>query len=262
MLTGLQSLRFTTSPQFYRCVPGWKWSPPPLPDYDLWYVVEGLGQMRLEDLVIPITPGRCFVLQPGAKPVATQDPIQRLLVFAVHFEIDTVLSFPTEGQIVRDNTFFVMLASHCANYFQKEGKVGLFQSHLLGQQMLLQLYDELLHPAKRPLDQNIHSLVQQIRQEPGQIPPVEELAQKFGLSPAQFTRRFRAATGLAPGQFIIRARLERARQLLRETDMSVGQIAQALGYSDIYFFSRQFKEYAGYSPTQIRNQSFQAERGA
>jgi AraC-like DNA-binding protein len=52
--------------------------------------------------------------------------------------------------------------------------------------------------------------------------------------------------------FIVEARLNRARQLLLESTLSVSQIADELGYEDVFFFSRQFKERTGRTPTEYR----------
>ena len=57
---------------------------------------------------------------------------------------------------------------------------------------------------------------------------------------------------MSPRHFIVRARLERARQLVQETNMTLGQIAAALGYDDAAFFSRQYKAYAGHAPSSAR----------
>jgi YesN/AraC family two-component response regulator len=55
--------------------------------------------------------------------------------------------------------------------------------------------------------------------------------------------------------FLARARVERACQLLAESTMNVSQIAETMGYSDIYFFSKQFKQFVGESPLRYRNRS-------
>jgi transcriptional regulator GlxA family with amidase domain len=68
------------------------------------------------------------------------------------------------------------------------------------------------------------------------------------LSRAQFTRRFIAHAGMSPARYLIRARIDRARQLLTETNMSVTQVAQTLGYPDIAYFSRQYKRHTGHPP--------------
>jgi len=52
--------------------------------------------------------------------------------------------------------------------------------------------------------------------------------------------------------YIIRMRIERAEHLLVHTGMNVTEVADALGYRDIFFFSRQFKQYTGKSPSEIR----------
>jgi len=59
-------------------------------------------------------------------------------------------------------------------------------------------------------------------------------------------------TGETPKDYMIRARLERAATLLRESSQTIGQIADALGYRDAGFFSRQFKQKLGFSPARFR----------
>ncbi|MNP64606.1 HTH-type transcriptional activator Btr [compost metagenome] len=52
--------------------------------------------------------------------------------------------------------------------------------------------------------------------------------------------------------YVIRARIERAQHLLLYAGMNVTEVADALGYRDIFFFSRQFKQHTGKSPSEIR----------
>jgi AraC-like DNA-binding protein len=73
-----------------------------------------------------------------------------------------------------------------------------------------------------------------------------------GLSVSPIARRVRELTGLSPQGFVIRARIERARRLMEESAMSLKHIAESLGYTDVYFFHRQFKSVAGVTPGQWR----------
>ncbi|MDH6131392.1 transcriptional regulator GlxA family with amidase domain [Kitasatospora sp. MAA4] len=59
---------------------------------------------------------------------------------------------------------------------------------------------------------------------------LEELAGHAGMSRRTFTRRFRAETGLSPGQWLIQQRVDLARQLLESSDLPVGRIAQRVGF--------------------------------
>lgn len=81
---------------------------------------------------------------------------------------------------------------------------------------------------------------------------IGELAAKTGYTADHFTRLFRAATGQSPKEFMIRQRMERARALLKDSSHTVTQIAELLGYPDLGFFSRQFKEQVGTSPDSFR----------
>ena len=76
---------------------------------------------------------------------------------------------------------------------------------------------------------------------------VEELAAVAGLSPAHFAREFKRATHETPHAFILRRRLERARQLLVD-GCSIAQVADQCGFADQPHLSRAFKERFGVPP--------------
>jgi transcriptional regulator GlxA family with amidase domain len=78
------------------------------------------------------------------------------------------------------------------------------------------------------------------------------MASKASLSRAQFTRRFVAQFGMSPAQYLIQARIDRAHQLLTESGMTVTETATALGYTDVAYFSRQYKQRTGRTPSQDR----------
>jgi AraC-like DNA-binding protein len=73
-----------------------------------------------------------------------------------------------------------------------------------------------------------------------------------GLSYEAFRKRFQRRTGLAPGQYRIRRRLERACALLQTTSLSIGAIAAQLGYVSPFEFSAQFRRHLGQSPRRYR----------
>ncbi len=83
--------------------------------------------------------------------------------------------------------------------------------------------------------------------------PRHELAEEAGYSLDHFARVFREQTGLSPQDCLLRAGLERAKQLLLDSDRSIAQVAADLGYSSPGFFSRQFRARTGQSPRQFRH---------
>jgi transcriptional regulator GlxA family with amidase domain len=78
------------------------------------------------------------------------------------------------------------------------------------------------------------------------------LAQEFSMSQRTLNRRFKLATGMSPGRYVQHLRLEQARDLLRDSNLSITEIATAIGYRDIGYFSTLFREHMAQSPTAYR----------
>lgn len=244
------NLQINQAPRFYRCEPGWHWSPPPLPDYDLWCVAGGEGEMLLGEKRFALHAGMGFVLPPGSSPRATQNSDRRLHVYAVHFAPMGIVhaSLPLlEGALIRDPTYFWGLAERTIERKDTQSRLAV---HL----MVLHLCAEATRPPENETDARLRGIIAAIQETPGRDWSVRAQASEACLSRAQYCRRFSQATGgISPAQFVVRARLDRAAQLLRETDMGIGQIADVLGYRDIFFFSRQFKVHRGVSPSEWRS---------
>jgi AraC family transcriptional regulator len=82
-----------------------------------------------------------------------------------------------------------------------------------------------------------------------------DLADAAGLSPTHFARRFKATTGAAPHQHVMRLRLQRAQRLLRETPRSIAQVAFECGFSHQGHLTRVFARLAGVTPAAFRRAS-------
>lgn len=81
---------------------------------------------------------------------------------------------------------------------------------------------------------------------------MDSLAQIAGLSEFRFAHNFKAETGMSPHQFVMRARIERAKQLLRETSLSIVEIAMAVGLQSSSQFNALFKRELGTTPSDFR----------
>jgi len=82
--------------------------------------------------------------------------------------------------------------------------------------------------------------------------PVEEVIRRSRLAERTFTRRFVAATGLTPIQYVQRLRVEDAKRRLERTDDPVDEIAWRVGYEDPAFFRRLFRRTVGMAPGAYR----------
>ncbi|MGH3379292.1 MAG: helix-turn-helix domain-containing protein [Actinoallomurus sp.] len=100
----------------------------------------------------------------------------------------------------------------------------------------------------------IQQAQQYLREHVGARTSVAALAALAQLSPSHFAALFRRATGTGVLRYQTRLRMSRARELLDTTDRPIAEIARALGYTDPFYFSRQFHAVHGTSPSDYRVQ--------
>lgn len=82
---------------------------------------------------------------------------------------------------------------------------------------------------------------------------LQELAERFYLSPAYFGQQFKRETGHSFHDYIHRLRIDEACKMLRRTDLLVSEIASRLGYHDTEYFTAKFKALTGESPSSYKN---------
>jgi AraC family transcriptional activator FtrA len=95
-------------------------------------------------------------------------------------------------------------------------------------------------------------LIARMRERLREPQPLAALAAEAGMSERTFLRRFRAATGLAPGEWLLEARLAHARELLEATDASIEAVAEACGFGLAATLRHHFARRLGLSPSGYR----------
>jgi len=104
----------------------------------------------------------------------------------------------------------------------------------------------------------LHKVMNHVLDHPEQEHPVEQLAEMAGLTPPHFCRVFKKSTGMTPHSFVTRTRLEHAQRLLDQPELSVGLIAERLGFASQSHFSRLFHRVTGQTPSQFRQRTIGA----
>lgn len=239
-----------------------------LADQELWLVWAGRGWMRTRTARLDLRPGFCVWMRPGGIYDAGQDDAAPLGITYIHFEVTHSRGQKVPTDKLTDGREIWDLAD--LNYFDAATRriVTLFEraergdgkqrvpAELLLKALLVDMTSEARHAqtATQPhWQKTIQAAAAMIRENAGQLPPIRLLAERANMSAAHFSRAFRRVMGVSPQHYAVEARVHMARQLLLETDMAAGKIAEMLGYKDVYFFSRQFKQHAGVPPSVFRN---------
>lgn len=81
---------------------------------------------------------------------------------------------------------------------------------------------------------------------------VKEMADYLGLNRSYLGVIFKEITGLTPQEFLIDFRIEKAKKLLADKSMSIGDVSRSVGYDDPLTFSKLFKKNVGISPNAYR----------
>jgi AraC-like DNA-binding protein len=238
------------TPRIHHCEPAWRWQPQPLSDFDFWFVLSGRGRLAVADTPHELRAGTWFLLQPGDRPEGTHDPRHPLTVFACHFQR------AEPGRLVAPVIFGQAPAplhqeAEMAARAITEGPTGRLLATALLRQMILQA----LHIASRgssPGRTRLDHLAMEVRSAPGRDWAIPAMARRCGLSVPHFNRLWQEAFRVPPGRYLLEHRIRRATQLLRESDLTIQQVAESLGYSDVYFFHRQFRRFSGITPRAAR----------
>lgn len=88
---------------------------------------------------------------------------------------------------------------------------------------------------------------------------LEETAQQAGISPYYFSKLFKEEAGINFSEYLTEIRIEAARQLLMNRELSIKQVCVDSGYANPNYFSRIFKKWTGLTPTEFRDRIFENE---
>lgn len=185
-----------------------------------WYVCE---QMARDYPAVAVEPDPIYVRD---GPVATSA--------GVTAGIDLALALVEEDH---GRDVALTIARHLVVFLRRPGNQAQFSAQLEAQ------------TARR---EPLRDVQQFITEHPGGDLSVEALAARARLSPRHFSRAFQAETGVTPGRYVERVRVEHARRLLEDSREGVAQISRACGYGTPEALRRAFVKTLGQSPAEYR----------
>jgi len=126
-------------------------------------------------------------------------------------------------------------------------------NHLIGMMYSLERNIQLMSRSQAHVDM-INRARLRIREQLESSLTIQEVAEDMGVSYSNFRKLFKEFTGISPATYQQDLRLQRAKELLSTTDMSIKEIAYRLNFESPDYFSAKFKIKTGRRPSELRNQ--------
>jgi len=203
------------------------------PQFEQW-----IGSCDMAHLTMSISEAALIAASDGAGGKVELRPESelmdlRLRTLATAVDVERTAGFPS-GRLFLDSVEQALAIALVVGYAERDDSVRMYRGGL-GPARLRRV-KELVHAKLE------HELT------------LSELAESVGLSTAHFSEMFRRSTGETPHQFVLRYRIERAKEMLRAPETRILDVALACGFKTQQHFARVFRWNCGSSPTEYRYQ--------
>lgn len=159
-----------------------------------------------------------------------------------HFELPT-----------GDSTRLTELIIRLWHVYNQQGGISMFQTEMLFRDAL---NEALLCADNRQTSSESHALFQRvskfIHEHYYQGLTIPLLAEHYNINRNRLSYVFKRHSGMGPAEYVLKYRINMAQKMLFTSDVSVQQIAETVGITDPFYFSRVFKKQFGLSPTEYR----------
>lgn len=232
-----------------------------LDDYKIVLVIKGRGLLKLDDKDFEIKSGDLFILFPGVKHLFNADPEDPWELLWVSFNgkacgsiMDSMI-FTHEYPIVHGISSNIIIQLLTNIIYELESEVSDYALKATG--FLYIFFSELIPYTKKINEQqtvktkedSIKKALAYIDVNYQQDIDVDTLSHYVNFSRSHFSRLFKKEVHLSIPEYLNKVRIQKAKTLLTGTDLSVSEVAKAVGFKDPFYFSKIFKEIEGQSPS-------------
>ena len=249
-----------------QCEPGYAFGPYVRTNYTIHFVIKGRGTLQISTgKQFPVQEGQAFVIYPGEETIYRADeknPWQYMWVGFHGFRSEEIVQSAgfTPGRPVLTcrnmpqlcETMEELLQYSELNYVNELLRMGaLYHLLALVTENNPQIYSGTVQQNRVEQDY-VKAAVNLLINSGEKTMKVGDVADAVGISRSYLTSLFKREMKVSPQEFLMNFRMERAGDLLRNTDIPVGEIAEEVGYADPMSFSKAFKNHFHLTPSQFR----------
>ncbi len=232
--------------------------------YSLEMIVSGRGRLQRSDGEYPLSRGSFFIIQASRSAHVYAEKDEELRKLVVTIERGSIVSLLCNHDYLVENAVIqlhdperVMEIYHAIRELCVSGHP--YQQYELSTQAYRLLTEIGRQHRINPGRLSLWALISQITANPNAEYTLDTLAERCGINIRTLNQRFIDSIGMPPMRFVIRKRMEYARDLLLSESLPVSLIAEECGYKNPAFFSREFKRHFGVSPSRFLR-SLEAEK--
>lgn len=248
------------------CPPLYSFGPVVRPRFILHYVYRGKGTLTLDGKAFPVRGGQIFLLPPNMTTFYQADGAEPWSYIWLHFDGAKAAELLHRARLTRTAPVFQPKNSRNRLADCMEEILRSHDDELFCIGALYRFFSELLKNAgdrDGRTEQNIRldyiqPVLDFISVKYSEPIRVQDLAGLCGLERSYLTRIFKEETGHSPREYLEDYRMKVALTLLKDPGISVGYVANSVGYTDPFSFSKAFKRRTGIAPARYRRL---AERG-
>lgn len=237
----------------------------PIGEYVLIYCMEGKGWFSVKGNTYQVHENQFFILPPDCPHAYGADKHRPWTIYWIHFRGEHA-AFYSEGSLTpqdiqpainsriseRNHIFEDIFSTLERNTDLESLRYASSLLHYyLASMRYLRLYRQETSAGSDVIAAAIHFMEEHIEKRL----TISDLARFTGFSSSHFSRLFNLQMGQSPLAYFNRMKIDRACQLLLNTDMHINQICHLVGIDDNYYFSRLFSKQMGCSPKQYRNKN-------
>ena len=232
---------------------------------ELFFIVSGKGQFLIQDQIFPVDANNLVIINPNVLHTEVSLNAQPLEYIVLGIGgIELAVSEDSNGQFCILDHFESVEISSCLRNIVRE-----MELKNIGYEDICQAYMEILiirlmrntsvtvqlEPQVLSSNRQCAAIKRYIETHFKEPLTLEQLSEEAHMNKYYLSHAFKREYGISPINYMISRRIDESKFLLAETDISMSQIAQLLGFSSLSYFSQVFRKMNGISPMEYRQNS-------
>ena len=227
---------------YENCKSSHSYGPAVRPYWLIHYVVSGCGTFVTEKNEYKINPGEMFIIRPFEETYYEADDKKPWKYIWIGF---------TSNENITDNLGDTLFIPEAGKIFEDMKSCDSFlagkNAYLISK--IWELFSVVLRKKEPEREDYIKKALDIIHAEYMKELTVDSISKRLNLERTYFSSLFKRRTGVSPKEYLINYRMNAATSLMRQRNLSVSVIANSVGYSDSFNFSKMFKLHFGMSPS-------------